>query len=108
MEPPSLCPAEGHSNGRRDVRETIWNSNLFTTAAILGLRASTLSHKHHLLYLKCSFCTKWKGKAFFQTKQLCHGTQLDVTYDGELKYSKCSVLKTNDIIDLEICKYIYF
>ena len=22
---------------------------------------------------------KWKGKAFFESKQLCHGTQLDIT-----------------------------
>ncbi len=51
---------------------------------------------------------KMERKGLFQTKQLCHGTQLDVTYDGELKYSKCSVLKTNDTIDLEICKNIYF
>ena len=47
---------------------------------------------------------KWKGATFFKSKQLCHGTQLDITYDGELKYSKCSVLKTKDTIKLEICK----
>ena len=51
---------------------------------------------------------KWKGKAFFESKQLCHGTQLDITYGGELEYSKCSVFKTKGTTKLEICEKIYF
>ena len=51
---------------------------------------------------------KWKGKAFFESKQLCHGTQLDTTYGGELEYSKCSVFKMRGTTKLEICKKIYF
>ena len=51
---------------------------------------------------------KWKGKAFFESKQLCRGTQLDITYGGELEYSKCSVFKTKGTTKLEICEKIYF
>ena len=51
---------------------------------------------------------KWKGKAFFESKQLCHDTQLDITHGGEIKYSKFSVLKTKGTAKLEICKTISF
>ncbi len=46
--------------------------NFDIIATSFGSWASILSHKQHLLYLKCSICWKWKGKAFFQTKQSRH------------------------------------
>ena len=108
METPYLCPSEGHKHGRRDVRKHLElnfaiNSDYFWLMIYYTFTQTALST------LRMFNLQKWKGKAFFESKQLCHGTQLDITYTGgELEYSKCSVFKTNGTTKLKICKRYIF